>query len=184
MKVNRRSPVPVPIKTRSGPIISRSNRATTEFACSNLDSFLSSSRALCGASAMGNTTTKVSLAQDGLTEVFEVYLFNEPILRVSRGPSVDGGVSICTSFTSYYDHFGQPTATTAERLNGLLDRLGALNVIPEGVRVFRDKSGAEPITYIGRGDNKVAVGDRLARAVIIASNPSRFDFAVVEAGVQ
>jgi hypothetical protein len=72
----------------------------------------------------------------------------------------------------YFDGYGCPTRTTVERLNGLLDCLGFHGVIPEGVRVFRDS--IEDIFYLGKGDNKIAVGKRYAKNIMLQTDPEDF----------
>lgn len=152
----------------------RSNRPLTQFACRQLEEFiLNSSQYSDGETKVseGNTTVW-SVSQAG-SQYFKVFLFNEEILSVA----CDNGkpFSVRVSFTSYYDLYGQPTSTTVERLNGLLDRLGALGVLPKGVRLFRDNSGHEPLTYIGKGENKSAVGKEIAESVFIRPNSQELD---------
>lgn len=156
----------VAVKTPNQQIVVRSNRPLTEFACRRLDAFLESQRSIDSTTTNGNTT--VVVASNEVFDSFRVFLFNEEILSLVRSAR---GTSVRVSFTSYYDYFGQPTGTTLERLNGLLDRLGCHGVLPTGTRVFRDKSLPEPITYLGRGDDKIAVGSGLAESVYIKASP-------------
>lgn len=153
----------------------RSNRPLTQFACKQLEEFVlnqslnpwGEKRSL----ARGNTTVQWVTDQD--PKIFNVFLFNEEILSLLY---TDGKpFSVRVSFTDFYDLYGQPTSTTVERLNGLLDRLGALGILPQGVRIFRDNSGTEPLTYIGKGENKSAVGKEIAHSVYIRPNKQELD---------
>lgn len=155
----------------------RSNRPLTKFACKQLEEFvLNQALNPWGESRIytqGNTTIQSITDQD--PKIFKVFLFNEEILSLLY---TDGKpFSIRVSFTSYYDLYGQPTSTTVERLNGLLDRLGTLGILPHGVRLFRDNSGPEPLTYIGKGDDKSAVGKEIAQSVCIRPNAQKLDIA-------
>lgn len=163
------------VKTATKKLVVRSNRPLTEFACRHLDAFLESRRSIASTLANGNTT--VAVRSESTHDLLKVYLFNDEILSVTRSAR---GVSVRVSFTSYYDHFGQPTATTCERLNGLLDRLGCHEVLPVGVRVFRDHSTDEPLTYLGRGEDKIAVGEGLAESVYIKASPVKLDIIGTE----
>lgn len=164
------------IKTASNKnLVVRSNRPLTEFACRHLDAFLESRRSIASTLANGNTT--VAVRSEPTHDLLKVFLFNDEILSVTRSAR---GTSVRVSFTSYYDHFGQPTATTCERLNGLLDRLGCHEVLPTGVRVFRDHSSDEPLTYLGRGDDKIAVGEGLAESVYIKASPIKLNIIGTE----
>ena len=78
-------------------------------------------------------------------------------------------VAIRISFGGYYDIHGRPTTTTTERLNGLLNRLAMFRMIPDNVRVFRDQE--QKLTYLGRFDEKIAVGERYAKAIMITPHP-------------
>ena len=149
----------------------RSNRPLTEFACTNLELFLTGydkdSTQVCN----GNTTAIVTI--DGSTKTFQVLLYGEEILNVVKVAAEV--ISLKVAFTDFYDGFGQPTTTVAERLNGLLDRLGIYQVIPKGTRVFRDK--LSNMTYLGRGENKIAVGEKFANFVYIRPSIDDLDIA-------
>ena len=147
----------------------RSNRSLTEFACMNLGFFLTGYYQGSGSRSSSNTTVVYKIEKE--VQSFEVFLFDQLILRVVLNNWKVFSVQV--GFTSFFDHYGQPTATTAERLNGLLDRLGRYQVIPTGVRVFRDET--HTLTYLGRGDDKVAVGRDLADLVFIRPNAEQLD---------
>jgi hypothetical protein len=72
-------------------------------------------------------------------------------------------ISVCVGDS--FDAEGNPSEDIKERLNGLLDALGAYEVLPDGVRLFKDRD--EEIFYLGRGDVKVPVGLLYAREVLI-----------------
>jgi hypothetical protein len=147
----------------------RSNRPLTEFACTHLGLFLTGHYEGSGKRTKGNTTVVYEIEKQ--IQKLRVFLFGEEILSVVLNNWKV--FSIRVSFTSFYDHFGQPTTTTSERLNGLLDRLGAYQIIPNGTRVFRDPS--QDLAYLGRGENKIAVGQEYADSVYIRPNPDELD---------
>jgi hypothetical protein len=138
----------------------RSNRPLTQFACRHLVFFLQRKYQSSGKRTEGNTTVCYEIEQR--CQRFTVYLFEDPILVVTLDEWKP--FSVCVSFTGFYDSYGQPSKTTCERLNGLLDELGAQHIIPSGVRVFR---GTHDTTYLGKGDDKVAVGRELADSVFL-----------------
>lgn len=149
---------------------SRSNRTLTEFACANLWEFLHAQLPLEVFTKSGNTSLRVTSNDKQDQSTLVVSLYDQPILNISRNSN--SITRIVIEFTSYFDRFGQPTATTAERLNGLLDCLGESGIVPRGIRVFRDK--AWNTTYIGRGDERIAVGKNLSQAVAITVNRGKF----------
>lgn len=152
----------------AAPQKTRSNRPLTEFACSALDDFLAGDTPPVATSTKkGNTT--VEIAVNGTRKSFRVLLFDSPILTlIWNGKKYS---SIVIGFTKFYDSYGQPSSTTAERLNGLLDRLGIAGILPQGTRVFRD--GEWHTTYFGRGDEKVAVGEELAHWIYVTPDPGK-----------
>ena len=146
----------------------RSNRPLTEFACSVLDDFIAGDPLDSPSSQKkGNTTAEIAI--NGSRKTFTVSLFDSPILTlIWNGTKFS---SIVIGFTKFYDSHGQPSSTTAERLNGLLDRLGAAGIIPQGTRVFRDNEWHT--TYFGRGDEKIAVGEELAHWIYLMPDPEK-----------
>lgn len=147
----------------------RSNRPLTEFACTHLGLFLTGHYRGSGQRTKGNTTIVYEIERR--IQLLKVYLFDEEILSVLLAEWKP--VSVRVSFTNFYDRDGQPTTTTIERLNGLLDRLGAYAVLPEGTRVFRDAD--QGLTYLGRRDDKIAVGEEYAESVFIRPHPTDLD---------
>lgn len=159
------------INRRGSGIYFRSNRPLTEFACANLDLFLVGYSK--NSQQFSNGNTAVFIEVEKTTAVFRVTLFGEEILNVLKS---DGKVvSVKVGFTSFYDRFGQPTNTTAERLNGLLDRLGIYGVLPKKTRVFRDQE--QRITYLGKGDNRITVNKGYVNHVYIRPNNTELDIA-------
>jgi hypothetical protein len=157
-----------PIKRGEG-ILLRSNKPLSEFACLHLGFFVTGHYKGSGKRTQGNTTVVYQI--EDRNQLFKVFLFDEEVLSILMDDWKFASVRV--SFTSFYDKYGQPTLTTCERLNALLDRLGAYQAIPTGVRVFRDH-GAK-LTYLGRGDDKIAVGEEYATSVFIRPNVDRLD---------
>ena len=147
----------------------RSNRPVTEFACKHLGLFLTGHYKTSGKRTNVNTVLVYEIEEHA--QSLKVFLFNEEILSILLSDWKP--VSVLVSFTDFYDHLGQPTVTTAERLNGLLDRLGAYGVLPKGTRVFRDHS--QGLSYLGKGDNKIAVGRRYAEFVYLRPSVNELD---------
>lgn len=148
---------------------SRSNRPLTQFACRNLGFFLEGRYQGTGSRSEGNTAVHYEIERS--RQRFTVRLFDQAVLIVTCYQWKP--ISICVSFTSFYDMYGQPTKTTCERLNGLLDELGLRGLLPDGVRVFRDPSFK--LTYLGKGDDKIAVGKGLAESVFIRPGSTQLD---------
>lgn len=149
----------------------RSNRPLTEFACRFLDDFVLTANKDSFQSTQKNTMVRV--ITDGGVRQFIVLLYDEEIFRLTVVSNK--AVSVRISFTNFYDVYGQPSSTTAERLNGLLDALGALGVLPQGVRIFRDQEYYT--TYLGKGDEKVAIGKDLLSTVYIKPDKEKLIFA-------
>lgn len=149
----------------------RSNRPLTQFVCKHLERFALDNFQDSYQAEKKNTTVQVF--REGSTKTFLAFLYEEEILRLTFAG--DRPVSIKLSFTSFFDCYGQPSTTTCERLNGLLDQLGILGVIPHGVRLFRDQE--YHTTYIGKGVEKVAVGEDLFTSVYITPNADKLIFA-------
>jgi hypothetical protein len=148
----------------------RNNRALTEFACRRLQHFaLHDIRD--DFRQVEEKNTSVRMTRDGSLKTISVFLFDEEILRLAL---VEGrALALAVSFTSFFDSYGKPSSTTCERLNGLLDCLGFLGFLPHGVRLFR---GEHNTTYLGRGDEKVAVGEDFLRTVCIRPNNEELIF--------
>ena len=160
------------------PTKGRSNRPLTAFACKALERFLTGE--IQHEVDVTRNNTRVKIVKTGSINRFTVALFDEDILVVTLS---DGKpLSICVSFTSFYDSHGQPSSTTAERLNGLLDRLGVFGLIPKGVRLFRDQE--YHTTYIGKGDDKVAIGRNLIQSVNIKPVSNQLIFSGFTARLQ
>lgn len=149
----------------------RSNRPLTQYACDFLDDFLKGKLDSCEYSNE-NTAVKCVVSKSPVTtiESFDVYLYGAKILEVvvSDGKAFFVKVSTGNHFTIE----GYPKKTTIERLNGLLDELGSHMVLPEGVRIFKDR--IENLFYLGKGDNKIAVGKGLATEVILHPDHNEF----------
>lgn len=145
----------------------RSNRPLTEFACSFLQKFWAKQQHGTGELSQGNTS--VYFESSDSHQRLTVLLYGSPIMTLV---AIDmRPVSLWIAFGNRYDAYGHPTNTTRERLNGLLDRLGELGIIPRGVRIFKDRDN--DMTYVGKLDDVVAVGRRYAHSVFIEPSPDR-----------
>lgn len=147
----------------------RSNRPLTQFAVKKLLEFLSVEEREFTPEENGNTA--VSLERDSDFTVLTFWLHSERILEVIFDGPTFAGLNIYDG--NFYDRAGNPSTTTRERLNGLLDELGEQCLIPEGVRVFQDKVSGN--TFVGRGDTRAPLG-RDFEPVSIDSNAVRLIF--------
>lgn len=148
----------------------RSNRPLTQFAISKLREYLSTESRLFTPAQEGNTA--VSLTKDCDFDVLTFWLHEERILEV-----IFDGVAFCGLNVydgNFYDRAGNPSTTTCERLNGLLDALGDLCLIPEGVRVFKSKDDGH--AYIGRGSRRARFG-KGQKPVSIEPNALSLEFS-------
>jgi hypothetical protein len=151
----------------------RSNRPLTQFAADHIEGFLLG-KAINYEATKGNTTVRSRIGEQYQT--FTVLLHGSPILELvaEDWDPLPLAVSIGQRFT--FD--GHPTSTTIERLNGLLDRLGELDVIPPGVRIFHNKDAGA--YCLGKGDEYVAVGAQYARNVVLEPDPDRFQIRATD----
>lgn len=140
----------------------RSNRPLTQFACGCLDLFMSINTYKTDRTK-GNTTIKCH--KEGSIKKFQAFVCGEQIMELVTYDNEPVRIIICVGDS--FDAEGNPSEDIKERLNGLLDALGAYEVLPDGVRLFKDRD--EEIFYLGRGDVKVPVGLLYARKVLIQS---------------
>lgn len=149
----------------------RSNRPLTKYACDFLDDFLKGKLESLQDSNE-NTAVKCSITKSSAAEVasFSVFLYRAEILQVMMVN--EDAASVKVSIGDHFTDEGYPKKTTIERLNGLLDELGCHGIIPEGVRIFKDR--IENLFYLGKGDNKIAVGKGLATRVMLAPDSEEF----------
>lgn len=141
----------------------RTNRSGTNFAIQAVEEYLNGSTERFW--EKGNTAAYVD---DDMSLV--VTLVDKPILRVIKKDQKPEEIKIYAG--GIYDEDGNPTNLTRERLNGLLDALGAAQVIPQNVRVSYDPD--YKIVYVVRGEEKVALNKGYCTMVGLKSHPSEF----------
>jgi hypothetical protein len=147
----------------------RSNRALTNFAIRGVTDYLN------GGESIEWRQDNTSVYKDGHGDIF-VELFDRPILRLKQ---VDSQPSVVYIYDGdHYDAYGNPTNLTRERLNGLLDALGAMEIIPENVRVTYDRE--ESLCYVICLDSKAAINKNYCTKVGIKADPSEFVIADIE----
>ena len=103
---------------------------------------------------------------------FTVNLYENPILKIISCDHKP--VQVCIYSGNYYDKYGNPTNTTRERLNGLLDALGSRGIVPQNVRVFYDQDYS--ICYVIRHESKVALNKDYCTMVGIKADPNELIF--------
>lgn len=156
----------------------RSNRPVTQFACDHLEKFLLGKEEP-GTYFLHNTYVKCTEERNSTT--FTASLRESEILTVSLSLPEEEPVLVNVSVSDYFTFDGKPTKTVVERLNGLLDTLGIHGIIPEGVRIFKDRD--EDMFYLGKGDDKIAVGRKYARNVRLNPDPEEFSIQSSDLGV-
>jgi hypothetical protein len=131
----------------------RSNRYLTQFAVKKLQEYLATSNLECRDESLGNT--RVLLQSHGDLDCLNFYLHGARICEIvfESGKAID----ILILDGSFYDKAGNPSKTTRERLNGILDTLGQEGVIGDGIRAFIDKE--DGICYVGRGTYGKPLGE-------------------------
>ena len=149
--------------------MARSNRQLTQFAVDKVRQYLVGGPEGFKDETAGNTTVELDKCPCCPRTALRVLLYDKVILSLivsPLNPRLIAGIMVASG--DFYDSKGRPSRTTRERLNGLLDALGASNFIPEGVRVFiRDDNGC----YVGKGDACRSF-DAGQPAVIMLSHPS------------
>jgi len=148
----------------------RSNRPLTQFAIRKLREFLTYEYRQFTPAEEGNTA--VALHFEGDWQVLSFWLHGERILEIVFDGPIFAGLNVYDG--NFYNRAGNPSTTTCERLNGLLDELGEQCLIPEGVRVFTDKQSGT--TFVGRGDRRRPLG-RDFEPVSIDSNSITLEFS-------
>lgn len=149
--------------------MTRSNRPLTLFAVGKIQEFLDLGLRRFQPARAGNTS--VTLKQEGDICTLCIWLFHQPIIELYFvGDYFD---RLVISDGKFYDKAGNPSRTTRERLNGILDQLGELCLIPEGVRVFLADQRTK--CYIGRGEVREPFG-RGYPDVVINAHPVTLEF--------
>ena len=149
--------------------MARSNRRLTQFAVRKIEQFLSKGPEQFINETQGNTSVEFhQCPQSGcMLRTLRVKLFDEVILSLILSPINPRTPSGIVLFGgNFYDGYGCPSRTTRERLNGILDRLGEIGFLPEGVRTFIDKDTNE--CRIGLGAASKVFGRDSSRVVMLA----------------
>jgi len=131
-------------------MMARSNRQLTQFAVNKIREYMVYGPEKFKSDKVGNTEVRFDRCGSCPRVEVGVYLFDQKIMHLvvnPFNPRIIAGIGIFTG--NFYDSKGRPSRTTRERLNGLLDALGAAQFIPEGVRVFIREDGS---CCIGKGD--------------------------------
>lgn len=148
--------------------MTRSNRALTQFVIGKIDEYLDLGPDRFVNAAGGNSS--VTLTREADKDVLGVWLFGEPIAELLfLGGRFEG---VILSDGNFYDKAGRPSRTTRERLNGILDHLGEICFIPEGVRVFIDPEDER--TYVGRKAKRLPFG-KGHKGVAITAHPVQLE---------
>lgn len=130
--------------------MARSNRQLTQFAVDKVRQYMVYGPERFQDEKAGNTEVALHNCSECPRIALLVRLFDKEIIRLvvnPFNPRIIAGICVFTG--DFYDSKGRPSRTTRERLNGLLDALGAAQFIPEGVRVFFREDGS---CCIGKGD--------------------------------
>jgi len=143
---------------------SRSNRVLTQFARGSLDLFLALPSYK---TERRRGDTSVKCYNDGKSKKYQAFVYDQQIMEVVSFDDEPVAVNVCLGQS--FEDDGGPSDVVVERLNGLLDALGSYNVLPKGVRVFRDR--VEEIFYFGKGEEKIPVGLFYAHNIKVQADP-------------
>ncbi|HAW77950.1 MAG TPA: hypothetical protein DCW74_19710 [Alteromonas australica] len=141
--------------------MTRSNRTLTQFAADKLAEFVNNQWTGPVTQSKGNTTVKVFTPKDkSSSSVFQVFLFNESIFELDQTHLIirNGG---------FFDSKGRPSRTTRERINGLLDAVGELKVIPQGTRMFLGNNGQKDTCFIGNSSRSAVLDSQCPDRIIV-----------------
>lgn len=158
---------------QTSPRLRRSNRPVTQFAVDCITKFISNGLD-DGKYINHNTTVACNVTnRDRSISVFlhETELVN---LVIDRN---DEPIHLSVSIGSRFTPQGNPAETVIERLNGILDILGIDGIIPEGVRIFKDRENNR--FCIGKGDHFIPVGQRYAKNILI--QPDAYELRFIRA---
>ena len=155
--------------------MARSNRQLTQFAVDRLRYAMVYGLEETENATAGNTDVTVDRCDHCKRPPHLVIsLYGKEIMRIlfsPVNPRVVAGVLVMSG--DFYDSKGRPSRTTRERLNGLLDALGAAKFIPEGVRAFiREDSSCA----LGKGE-ACKTFDAGAPAILLLSHPTDLVFS-------
>lgn len=155
--------------------MARSNRQLTQFAVDRLRYALVYGLEKTEDTVAGNTGITVDRCSHcKRPPCLVISLYGKEIMRILFSPINPRAVAgVLAMPGDFYDSKGRPSRTTRERLNGLLDALGAAKFIPEGVRAFiREDSSCA----LGKGD-ACKTFDAGAPAVLLLSHPTDLVFS-------
>lgn len=132
--------------------MSRSNRTLTQFVVNKIRWAMVYGPETMVREKAGNTEVETDLCKHcDRPSHLVVRLFDKEIVRIFFSPVNRRAVcGIMLSTGDFYDSKGRPSRTTRERLNGILDALGAAKFLPEGVRVFIHAETEQ--CCVGKGD--------------------------------
>jgi len=150
--------------------MARSNRPLTAFAVGKVKEYIDLGADRFVSGICSNTSVRLEKSQDHANVLF-VKLFDERIIEVVSNDH--GFQSVVVYDGGFYDSHGRPSRTTRERLNGILDHLGAQQIIPEDVRVFFDRDSN--VCYVGRDNERQPIGKDYS-PVVLTSNPYHVEF--------
>jgi len=162
--------------------MSRSNRTLTQFVVNKLRQAMVYGLETVVSERAGNTQVETDLTTHYTScpscdrpSLLVVRLFDKEIVRLFFSPINSRSVcGVRISTGDFYDSKGRPSRTTRERLNGILDALGAAKFLPEGVRVFIHPETEQ--CCIGRGTS-CKTFDSGSPKVLLLSHPKDLVFS-------
>ena len=151
--------------------MTRSNRQLTQFVVDRIRYALSYGADKVNAhSVAGNTEVDLDFCNSCPRPAhLVVKLFGKEIARLFFSPIDTKKVAgLMISAGDFYDSKGRPSRTTRERLNGILDALGAAGFLPEGVRTFIHKDTS--VCCVGRDEDCRELSSEQPRVIILANS--------------
>lgn len=140
----------------------RSNKLHTAAAVKAVEEYLDGSARSYWKS--GNTKVLVDS-----NSVLTVSLYENLILELKPTPR-DMIYNVIVHGGDFYDNDGNPSRMTQERLNGLFDCLEASQIIPEGIRIYKDKESG--VCLLSDKKQKIPFNRNYCHSMAISINSS------------
>lgn len=106
-------------------------------------------------------------------------LFGSPVMRITLDKNEPDELILFAK--NRCDHFGNPGRSSREMINGLLDELGYLEIIPENVRVWLDRNEEfGEMLYLVNFDSKYLLNENYCQMISFKCDPNHFAINQVE----
>ena len=127
---------------------------------------------------------RLNAIQDNSTDLIEltISLFNNPVMQLNLDARTKHPLDMLVFSGFHYDSEGNPSDKTRELLNGLLDYLGDEGIIPQNVRVIREKDNDRVTCYLSQrdSDNIHILNRDYCNVIRVKANPDRLQFLTTD----